>query len=73
MTTDSELIDRIRVLEERSTFQERAIEDLGSTITDQWKEIERLKRALALLTDQLREVEDSLDQAGIPDRPPPHY
>ena len=65
--------DRISALAERIAFQDRAIEDLSATVTDQWKQIEELKRDLTKLTDQLREVESSIDQTGAPEQPPPHY
>lgn len=65
--------DRVSALEERIAYQDRAIEDLSATVTDQWKQIEELKRELAKLTDQLREVESSIDRTGAPEPPPPHY
>ena len=65
---------RIDDLEERLMHQDRAIEDLNETITAQWKEIESLKRELSRITDQMTEVEASLDDK-VPGRepPPPHY
>jgi SlyX protein len=62
---------RLEKLEVLSAEQERTIEELNETITGQWREIEGLKRQIAKLDDELREVE-----AGMPAPPiqkPPHY
>ena len=62
---------RLETLEAQAAHQDRTIEDLNETITAQWKEIEALKRHLARLDDELREV-----AAGVPAPPiqrPPHY
>jgi SlyX protein len=68
----NELTRRIEALEELAAFQERAIEELSSTVAAQWKQIEALRRELANLGAQLAEVE-----AGSPglqrEPPPPHY
>jgi SlyX protein len=64
---------RLATLEERIAHQDRAIEDLNQTITDQWKLIESLKRELGRLTDQMRDVENALEQGSAKEPPPPHY
>lgn len=64
---------RITDLEERLAHQDRAIEDLNETITDQWKEIEKLRRELARLGDQVREVEGVVGEVTGKEPPPPHY
>lgn len=62
---------RLEKLETLAAQQDRVIEDLNETITSQWREIDQLKRRIAKLDDELREVE-----AGLPTPPiqrPPHY
>ncbi|UJQ94069.1 SlyX family protein [Mariluticola halotolerans] len=73
MTDTKAMLERLEKLEMRQAFQEHTIEELNSTITDQWKLIDSLKRELARLTDQVREVESNVDQAGQKEPPPPHY
>jgi len=73
MPDNQALLERLEKLEMRQTFQEQTIEDLNATITDQWKLIDSLKRDLGRLTDQVREVENNVDQAGHKEPPPPHY
>ncbi|HXD46652.1 MAG TPA: SlyX family protein [Pseudolabrys sp.] len=73
MTDDiAKLAARVDALEMRAAEQERTIEDLNATITGQWKEIEGLKRQIARLEAQLREVEAHVP-SGEPEPPPPHY
>jgi SlyX protein len=71
--TDEAIMSRIEKLEERSAFQEHAIEELSETITDQWKLIDSLKRDIKRLTDELKEVEDNMAQGERREPPPPHY
>lgn len=73
MTTENTLENRILALEERTAFQDQAIDDLNTTITDQWKQLETFKREIARLTDEMREMEAANDGAGRKDPPPPHY
>ncbi|MFY9292057.1 MAG: SlyX family protein [Methylorubrum rhodinum] len=63
---------RLARLEIRITEQEAVIEDLNAAITEQWTVIDRLKRQLARLQEQ---VEDSAFRtaSGAPEPPPPHY
>ena len=71
MAETDDLKERLEKLEMLAAEQERVIEDLNQTITAQWREIEALKRQIAKLDDELREVE-----AGLPAPPiqkPPHY
>lgn len=63
---------RIEALETRIAYQERTIEDLNATVTEQWKRIETLTRELARLTDRVQLVEDNAAPDG-PEPPPPHY
>jgi SlyX protein len=71
MSEMDDLRARLDKLEMLAAEQERVIEDLNETITGQWREVETLKRRIAKLDDELREVE-----AGMPAPPiqkPPHY
>ncbi|KKB12971.1 protein SlyX [Devosia geojensis] len=65
--------ERIEALEVRVAYQEQAIEDLNTVITDQWKVIEALQRKLARLEEELAEAELSARAGGAVERPPPHY
>lgn len=67
------LAARIEKLETLVAFQEQAIEDLSKTVTDQWKLIETLKRELAGLGAQVRDVETHPALSVADEPPPPHY
>ena len=71
--TEDAISARIEKLEERSAFQEHAIEELSEAITDQWKLIDSLKREISRLTDELKEVGDTVAQGAGREPPPPHY
>jgi len=67
----SDIEARVEALEILTAHQERTIEELNEVISEQWKQLDALKRQLGRLDDQLREVE-----AGMPAAPiqrPPHY
>ena len=44
---------RLDALEMRIAHQEQVIDELNATVTAQWKEIDRLKRDITMLTDRL--------------------
>jgi SlyX protein len=67
----SGLEQRIEVLERAMAHQDRTIEELNAVVADQWRQIDLLKRQLARLDDQLREVESGLP--AQPNQRPPHY
>lgn len=73
MSEQAELEARVERLEERVAYQDQAIEDLSSSLNDQFKLVESLKRDLARLTEQLKAVETAIDAPAEPDPPPPHY
>lgn len=73
MTDTKDMVARLEKLEERAAFQEQSIEDLNNTITDQWKLFDGLKRDIARLTDEMREVESGMDGNSRREPPPPHY
>ena len=65
------LTDRIDTLESRLAFQDRTIETLNKTVTEQWAKIDALTRQLVALSEQLREAESQIP--GLANEPPPHY
>jgi SlyX protein len=65
------LESRIDQLETRIAFQDQTIEDVSKMLTAQWQEIDKLKRELAKLGDQLKEAQAALPTAAEPT--PPHY
>ena len=67
------LISRLEKLEERSAFQEQAIDDLSKALTDQWKLLESFKRDVMRLTDELKAVEANVAIDSGREPPPPHY
>jgi SlyX protein len=65
------LSERIDALEARLMFQDDTIETLNQTITAQWREIDALKRQIALLGQRLEEAQANAE--GPRNEPPPHY
>jgi len=65
------LTDRIDTLESRLAFQDRTIETLNKTVTEQWAKIDALTRQLVALGEQLREAENQMP--GLANERPPHY
>jgi SlyX protein len=71
---DHETLDkRVDALEMRLTYQDATIEDLNATITAQWREIDRLVRQMASLTERFEEMDGRGGPSGAPEPPPPHY
>ena len=73
MSDMNDLTGRLEALEIRVAYQDQTIEDLNATITAQWQELERLKRMIQRLEDQVREAEASAGGPNLPEPPPPHY
>jgi SlyX protein len=65
------LTTRLDSLETRIAHQDRTIEDLNASVTEQWKTIEALRKEVERMAARLAEVER--DAPGAADPPPPHY
>ena len=64
---------RIDALEEKIAYQDQVIEDLNTAVTDQWREIDTLKRLVASLLDEVKEMELAARVTVGREPPPPHY
>ncbi|SDD39900.1 MULTISPECIES: SlyX family protein [Kordiimonas] len=73
MADDAKLTERMDDLEVKFAFQQETIETLNSAVTDQWTEIDRLKKSLAQLQGQIADLEDSQGPADPGNIKPPHY
>jgi len=62
--------ERVKELEIKVTYQERLLEELNQAVIEQGKELDGLRRKLALLTDRVK-AHERPDE--VPDEPPPHY
>lgn len=63
---------RLDALESRLTYQDDTIETLNKTVTEQWQQIDALKRQVASLADRVQEAEaNARDRTA--NEPPPHY
>jgi SlyX protein len=69
--SEKELSDRIDALESRLMYQDETIEQLNTTITAQWKQIDALTRQLGALNERLQQAEANAP-APTNERPP-HY
>ena len=69
----TELEARIDKLETTIAFQEQTIEELGSALAEHYRQIAMLRRELANLGAQLRDVEAHPALATGREPPPPHY
>ncbi|KCZ90030.1 SlyX family protein [Hyphomonas johnsonii] len=65
--------DRLDTLETRIVHQDVVIEDLNKTVIAQWKEIDRLTRQVARLTEQYANAVQAMSSEPGEDTPPPHW
>ena len=72
MSTESDLSTRIEKLVTIIAFQDQAIEELSTALTEHYKQIEALKRELHNLGAALRDVE-AHPALAVKEPPPPHY
>lgn len=73
MANDADLEARLEDIEVKYAFQQETIETLNSTVTDQWTEIDRLRRSLAQLQGQIADLEDAQGPTDPGNIKPPHY
>ncbi len=64
---------RLDALEIRLTHQDEVIEDLNKTVIAQWKEIDRLNRQVAMLTDHAANSAPPGGRDPGEEPPPPHW
>ena len=64
--------DRLTALEIRHAEQERLIEELSGQIAEQWEVVDKLRRALEVLTERLLTMEERT-APDIPVTRPPHW
>lgn len=69
--SDAETRARIEALETRIAYQDRTIEDLNTTVTEQWRRMDELTRQIERMADRLQRVES--DAPATEEPPPPHY
>lgn len=70
-SNSNELETRLDRLEEHAADQARQIDDLNQVITDQWTLMEKMKRDISRLTDELADMGDSDEHGRV--TKPPHY
>ena len=63
---------RIESMEMRIAHQDRTIEDLNKSVTEQWKQIEALGKHVERMAARLQHVEDNASTRAA-EPPPPHY
>lgn len=72
MTSDDDRA-RLDALETRVAYQDETIEELNTAVTQQWQEIDALKRLVKSLIDAVENLEEGVRQSGPKEPPPPHY
>ena len=70
--SNAEIGARIEALEMRIAHQDRVIDDLNKSVTEQWKQIEMLTKQVGRFADRLNSIEDTAAVSGEAERPP-HY
>ena len=71
--SEAETSARLEALEMRIAHQDRIIDDLNKSVTEQWKQIEMLTRQVERFADRLKSIEDNAPSSGEAEPPPPHY
>jgi SlyX protein len=72
MTNTADIVE----LQQQIAFQEQTIDTLNTVVSEQQKDITRLDRALSLLAQQVKNLQQNNDGGqSTPEanQPPPHY
>jgi uncharacterized coiled-coil protein SlyX len=64
--------DRLHAMEERITFQQKAIDDMHEVVLRQQRQLEAVERELVRLTAAMGRLSE-LSQGDLPHEKPPHY
>ncbi|KKC34126.1 SlyX family protein [Devosia psychrophila] len=67
----TDFAERLEALETRIAYQDQTIEELNTTITAQWRQIDLLTRKLDTVDQHVRSGVHIADPSTEP--PPPHY
>ncbi len=68
------MTDRLTNLEEHSTHQAAALEEISAVVAAQAEQIARLERRVRLLMERAAQLEaDTLPSAPLADQTPPHW
>lgn len=73
MTAETEVAERMDDLEIKFAFQQETIESLNAIVTQQWSEIDKLKKLLVRMQGQLADLEDAQGPTDPGNIKPPHY
>ncbi len=71
-TLSDEIEDRFQVLETKTLYQDRTIDDLNEVVTKQQDQIDRLTAEIERLQQALEALQEDGNE-GVEDPPPPHY
>jgi SlyX protein len=65
--------ERLTELEVRVAFQEKTIQDLNEVVTQQQRQIDRLRQELEAVKSRLAALAPALVIPQEDEKPPPHY
>ena len=69
---DKDILKRLEDIEIKFAFQTNVVDDLNNTVTQQWAEIDALKKQIQILKAQIIDLRENKDQS--PENVvPPHY
>jgi len=64
---------RLAEIERTITYQDQQIQDLSDMVSQQWKEIDQLKKNLSHAKQRLENLENPAEDGAITHEIPPHY
>ncbi len=65
--------ERLTGLEATIAYQDQQIQDLSDMVTQQWSDIDRLKKSLSRTEERLGNLENPSEDTEIVHEVPPHY